>query len=154
MNYNAQKEQISTAGILPLLEPVPIFIREEAGGRSFGGDAVYTARVMLNIDPMDIGVDYTKPPQNKPQIAKENPVRVFPNPATNQINIQFTDIINNDAVIEIYGSMGNQVLSECMLAGNYIKFVDVSKLNAGLYYYSILLNGNKVSSGKLTIIKK
>jgi len=119
-----------------------------------GGDAVYTARVMLNIDPMDIGVDYTKPPQNKPQIAKENPVRVFPNPATNQINIQFTDIINNDAVIEIYGSMGNQVLSECMLAGNYIKFVDVSKLNAGLYYYSILLNGNKVSTGKLTIIKK
>jgi len=29
MNYNAQKEQISTAGILPLLEPVPIFYREE-----------------------------------------------------------------------------------------------------------------------------
>lgn len=109
---------------------------------------------MLNINPMDIGVDYAKPPQNKQQIAKGNPVRVFPNPATNQINIQFDDIINSDAVIEIYGSMGNLVLSECMHAGNYIKFVDVSKFNAGLYFYSILLNGNKVSSGKLTILNK
>jgi hypothetical protein len=45
MNYNAQKEQISTAGILPLLEPVPIFIREEAGVRSFGGDARKQSRI-------------------------------------------------------------------------------------------------------------
>jgi len=117
-----------------------------------GGDAVYTARVMLNIDPMDIGVDYAKPPQNKPQIAKENPVKVFPNPASSQLTIAFNDIISNDAVIEIYGNMGNLVLSETMHAGNYTKALDISKLNAGLYFYNISLNGTKVTSGKLTIL--
>ena len=119
-----------------------------------GGDAVYTARVMLNIDPMDIGVDYAKPPQNKPQIAKENPVKVFPNPASSQLTIAFSDIISNDAVIEIYGNMGNLVLSENMHAGNYTKAIDVSKLNSGLYFYNISLNGTKVTSGKLTILNK
>jgi hypothetical protein len=119
-----------------------------------GGDAVYTARVMLNIDPMDIGVDYAKPPQSKKQIAKENPVKVFPNPATDQLSIQFTDIISNDAIIEIYGNMGNLVLCETMHAGNFIKVIDISKLNAGLYFYNINLNGTKVSSGKLTILNK
>ena len=119
-----------------------------------GGDAVYTARVMLNIDPMDIGVDYAKPPQNKPQIAKENPVKVFPNPASSQLTIAFSDIISNDAVIEIYGNMGNLVLSETMHAGNYTKAIDVSKLNSGLYFYNISLNGTKVTSGKLTILNK
>jgi hypothetical protein len=119
-----------------------------------GGDAVYTARVMLNIDPLDIGVDYAKPPQNKPQITKENPVKVFPNPASSQLTIAFSDIISKDAVIEIYGNMGNLIMSETLHAGNYTKAIDISKLNAGLYFFSISINGTKVSSGKLTILNK
>ncbi len=117
-------------------------------------DGVYISRLMLNIDPMDIGVDYAKPQQNKPQTAKENPVKVFPNPASSQLTIAFSDIISNDAVIEIYGNIGNLVMSETLHAGNYTKAIDVSKLNAGLYFYNINLNGTKVSSGKLTILNK
>ncbi len=43
MNSRAQKKEISTAGVPLLLEPVPIFFREEAGVRSEGGEGVYIA---------------------------------------------------------------------------------------------------------------
>ncbi|MFZ4402436.1 MAG: T9SS type A sorting domain-containing protein [Bacteroidales bacterium] len=41
-----------------------------------------------------------------------------------------------------------------MHKGNYTKNMDVSQLNAGLYFYNISINGSKVSSGKLTILNK
>jgi len=116
------------------------------------GDAVYTARVMLNIDPTDIGLDYAKHPTIKPQPTTENTVKVYPNPANTQFTIAFKDVINSNAIVELYGSMGNMVLIDYMQKGTYIKNIDVSKLNSGLYFYNISINGAKVSSGKLTII--
>ncbi|MEI6695209.1 MAG: T9SS type A sorting domain-containing protein [Bacteroidota bacterium] len=56
--------------------------------------------------------------------------------------------------ITIYGNMGNLLLRETMHKGNYTKNMDVSQLNAGLYFYNISINGSKVSSGKLTILNK
>ncbi len=119
-----------------------------------GGDAVYTARVLLNIDPMDIGVDYAIAPGILPQTTKVNLVKVFPNPASKQITIEFIDVIKNDAIITVYGNMGNLVLRETMQQNNYTKNIDVSQLNQGLYFYNITINGTKVSSGKLTILNK
>ena len=118
------------------------------------GNAVYTARVMLNIDPTDFGLDYAKPPNTKPQPTTENTVKVYPNPANTQFTIQFKDVINSNAIIELYGSMGNMVHIDYMQKGTYIKNIDVSKLNSGLYFYNISINGAIVSSGKLTILNK
>jgi len=118
------------------------------------GDAVYTARVMLNIDPTDFGLYYAKHPTAKPQPTTENTVKVYPNPANTQFTIEFKDVISSNAVVELYGSIGNLVLTDYMQKGTNIKNIDVSKLNSGLYFYNISINGTKVSSGKLTILNK
>ncbi|MEI6823300.1 MAG: T9SS type A sorting domain-containing protein [Bacteroidota bacterium] len=117
-----------------------------------GGNAVYTARVMLNLDPTDLNMEYAKPPAHNQPIVTENTVKVYPNPAHKQFTIEFKDVINN-ALIEVYSSMGNLVFTDNM-KGVYIKNIDVSNLNDGFYFYKITINGTKFSSGKLTILKK
>lgn len=119
-----------------------------------GGDAVYTARVLLNINPDDAGLDFAKPALGKTQAEKENPVKVFPNPAKNILNIQFEETIKADAQIHIYNNMGSLVLSAEINKGNAVKTIDVSQLQSGLYFYSVTLSGEKLSSGKLTILNK
>ena len=85
---------------------------------------------------------------------KENKVKVYPNPAKDQFTIEFKNVIDNNAIIEIYGTMGNLILTDVMQQGVNIKNIDVHTLNEGLYFYKISLNGNNVSSGKLTILNK
>jgi hypothetical protein len=117
-------------------------------------DAVYTARVLLNINPDDAGLDFAIDTNFKSTTTKEINVSVFPNPAKDQLNILFTDAVAADAIIKIYGTMGNIVLTDYIEHGYIYKTLDVSKLQAGLYFYSITLNGEKISSGKVTILNK
>jgi len=153
MNYNAQKEQISTAGILPLLEPVPIFIREEAGGRSFGGDAVYIARNMLNIDIDAIKADFTKaPPKQFTDIVPVN-AKLYPNPAKDEIMIEFDNALKTNAVLEIYGYAGNLLQTNILKQGYKYISVSVKDLKAGIYFYKITSNNKAICKNKLLIIK-
>ena len=118
------------------------------------GKGVYGARVMLNLDPIDLNLEYAKPPVHNQAIVTEYTVKVYPNPAIHQFTIEFKDIINSNALIEVYGCMGNLVLTDVMQQGIYIKNIDVSKLIDGLYFYKINMNGTNVSSGKITILNK
>ena len=81
-------------------------------------------------------------------------VKVYPNPAKKQFTIEFNDVINSNALIEIYGNMGNLVHSEFMQSGVYIQNINVSQLKDGLYYYRIIMNDSNISSGKLIILNK
>lgn len=142
-NFDLNDEQVSTLRSIALLTPYA------------GGDAVYTARVMLNIDPDEIrGLDYVKPPVHFPVQAKEITASVFPNPAKDRINILFNDAITADAMIEIYGNIGNKILTEHIQQGSVTKTIDVSKMRAGLYFYNITINGRKITSSKITIVNK
>ena len=86
------------------------------------------------------------------QYIKAEGIKIYPNPANTQFTIAFKDVMNSNAIVELYGSMGNLVLTDYMQKDTYIKNIDVSKLNSGLYFYNISINGAKVSSGKLTIL--
>ena len=134
-------EQIRTLEVIAYSDPLA------------NGDAVYTARVMLNIDP-DIDDSKSTIFIQQPKDVKPNTVRVYPNPTNTNITIEFKDVISSNAIVEIFGSMGNLVLKDYIQQGNYIKNMNVSKLNAGLYFYRITINGTKVSSDKLIILNK
>ena len=141
-NYTLTNDQISTLFDIANYDPAT------------NGDAVYTARVMLNINPDNQNLDYTLAPKGYPSLIKENSVKVYPNPAKKQFTIEFNDIINSNALIEIYGNMGNLVHSEIMQSGVYIQNINVSQLKDGLYYYRIIMNDSNISSGKLIILNK
>ena len=81
--YDLTDDQINTLADIAYLDPIT------------DGDAVYTARVMLNLNPdntNELKSMYYSPNDNKPQITVNN-VRIYPNPAKKQFTVEFTNAI-------------------------------------------------------------
>jgi hypothetical protein len=77
-----------------------------------GGDAVYSARVMLGIDPRDYNLfhRYAKPESSSKDII--NKLKVYPNPASDIITIEILDgIENGNCMVEIFDVMGKRKMS-------------------------------------------
>ena len=88
------------------------------------------------------------------ELIKNNVIYVYPNPAKETITITFDQAISNDGTFEIWNIMGSKILSNTIPKNYTEQKVDVSNLISGIYFYIIKVNGEKFSSGKLTIINK
>ena len=118
------------------------------------GDAVYTARVMLNINPDNRDFKFALAPQLPKQEVKSNSVHLYPNPAKETVTITFDQSITSEGVFEIWSIMGNKLLSKTITTSNIEQKVDVKSLASGIYFYVIKVNGDNFSSGKLIILNK
>ncbi|MEO6883144.1 MAG: choice-of-anchor tandem repeat GloVer-containing protein [Bacteroidia bacterium] len=78
-------------------------------------------------------------------------VKVYPNPATNLLNVAVDMQQIKSGSICLYNTTGQEV--ECEdLSGN-ITSISINKLSAGLYYYRILnSNGSLIKADKITIV--
>jgi hypothetical protein len=82
---------------------------------------------------------------------KNSDVVVYPNPASNQITINYN--CSTDGVCRIFNSLGEEV-QEILLNKNRSKVLsNISDLSNGLYTYSIIFDGCNQSYGKLSIIR-
>jgi len=117
-----------------------------------GGDAVYAARVMLDINPDEISVDYAIGPTHSQATDKELNAFVYPNPAKDRVTIKFNDVITSDGNIEFYGMLGNLVYTNTITKGIIETQININSLKSGLYFYTIKVNNTKITSGKITII--
>ena len=77
---------------------------------------------------------------------EKNLFKLYPNPASNQINIE-TDLRGR---LYLYDLTGNLVLQEVF---NAYTPIDLSKLNSGLYTITLISESNKIISKKIEIIK-
>ena len=80
-----------------------------------------------------------------PSVSNFNEVKFYPNPAQNQLTIEIAGVDNQLINYTIYDSFGTIKLNQDLglFSGNFIKQVDVSSLNPGLYL--ILLSvGNQI----------
>ena len=116
------------------------------------GNAVYTVRVILNIDP-DLNLESSKHYNQLKQVNQPNNVHIYPNPAKETITIAFDQSIAGEGIIEIWSVMGNKLFSNTIPKDYVEQKVDVSSLSSGIYFYIIKVNGDKFSSGKIMIIK-
>ena len=117
------------------------------------GDAVYTARVMLNIDPDNENNENKSLQQQPKQNVKSNLAHVYPNPAKETVTITFDQPITSEGTVEIWNIMGNKLLSNAIPKSYVQQNVNISSLSSGIYFYIIKVNGDKFSSGKIMIIK-
>jgi len=147
MNYRTENKAFSTAGVLPLLGEV------RWGSPWEGGDAVYIARNMLNLDMDAIAADFAKaPPKQFADVAPSN-AKLYPNPAKDEVMIEFGNALKTNAVLEIYGYAGNVLQTFVLQTGYQFISVSIKELKSGIYYYRIISNNEVIAKDKLLIIK-
>jgi len=141
-NYRLTDVQVRTLTDIAYLDP------------NTNGDGVYTARVMLNINP-DYENNQNKSLQQFPKsVIKSNTVHVYPNPAKESVTIAFDQPISGEGSVEIWSIIGNELLLNTIPLASYKQIVNVSSLTSGIYFYVIKVNGDRFSSGKLIILNK
>ncbi len=141
-NYELTKDQSGTLYNIAYSDPYT------------NGDAVYTACVMLNINPDEINYKEKSMQQYPKPETKPNAVHVYPNPTKESFTIAFDQPIINDGIIEIWNIMGSRLLSNIIPKGYIEQKVNVNSLTSGIYFYVIKVNGDKFASGKLIILNK
>ena len=73
--------------------------------------------------------------------------KIYPNPANNQITINYTVTEPTDVFFKIYDARGNIVIEQVskQYIGQYSQVYDLSKLSNGLYLCNLILNGHTIS---------
>ena len=75
-------------------------------------------------------------------VAPDSKCTVFPNPATNKINIEFECIVPKNITANIYDSKGSLIKSETLINNE----IAISNLTQGLYLQTIQSEGKSYSS--------
>ena len=70
-----------------------------------------------------------------------NPLKVYPNPATDFINIEISPVDTGRVNIELYNNSGVKVLSNAMTYQPVLK-VNISEIPSGIYFLKVLLPSN------------
>ncbi len=116
-----------------------------------GGEAVYTARLMLNIDPEDYYVPYRS--QESGGNTSSNTLKIKPNPANSNITIEVPDARNEYYLIKFLTETGKLISSSEQVAVNGLVLMNVDKLRSGFYLIHIQTDRIVKYTGKLVIIK-
>jgi SdrD B-like domain/Secretion system C-terminal sorting domain len=86
------------------------------------------------------------------KFAQDGKVEVYPVPATNTLNITFSDVVvNQGMVVSLYNNMGQVVLQKNIASTTAT--IDVTKLANGMYQLRVVSNGEIVTDRKVVIAK-
>lgn len=111
-------------------------------GSNYQGEP-FTRNMLMKFRREDIEITWDVIQENK-----LSPSSIYPNPATNIINIPIDETLSDYARIQIFDAKGMKCLdSEVGDSGNLIK-LDIRNLDAGLYVYKLTSNSQMLSSGK------
>lgn len=104
-----------------------------------GGDAVYSARVMLGINPNNYNLAYRqeKPTNNSIATTLENNALVYPSPAKDVLTIEFDKKIEKTSTFILTDIAGRKIQEFELVQGKSKFTLDVSLLNNGIYFYNL-----------------
>ncbi len=95
------------------------------------------------------GGTYTQlndPTMSIPEIENTN-ISIYPNPSSNNINIQIDEIANKNFIIEIVDTSGKQLFKQKINQNTSI--ISIKNLTKGIYYIKVLNNNNSIVSKKI-----
>jgi hypothetical protein len=95
---------------------------------------------------------YTAPLGISDNQLKNSEIKIFPNPASNLIAIQFDGLLENNYSIELFDTLGKLIKNTTINAGQSITYFDVQDIYNGTYFIKIS-NGNQSESYKVIIAK-
>jgi hypothetical protein len=83
-------------------------------------------------------------------ILNEN-IKIYPNPANNQLNISYELLENENAVIQIFDFMGREIKSQNLKETQGIVQIDIQDLSNGNYLLRISDNGKLLKTEKVVV---
>ena len=143
-----------------------------------GGEGIFNGHVMFadaNWNTLPVGttakITYTFFDERNPEetysfivnfkyepesIADFNSIDVFsnayPNPASNVVSFDYNMPFNvNSASVAIYNMMGQEVVRQELNLGGSRADINVSDLNEGVYFYSLIVNNQTVKTNKFVV---
>ncbi len=75
----------------------------------------------------------------------------YPNPANNTVSFDYDMQNANSAAVAIYNMMGQEVVRQDLNLGNSRVDINVSDLNEGVYFYSLIVNNQTVKTNKFVV---
>ena len=111
-----------------------------------GGDAVYSARILLGIDAMDYGIQYRGEGTSIEFEPTQSGVNVYPNPVQNQLHIDILKPVTEQVFVRVYNSTGTE------LAYNKVNgitgTINTEQFAAGIYLYKVYTLNKILQQGK------
>lgn len=83
------------------------------------------------------------------EVSAQNVISAYPTPATSVINFDYN--VNGNAMVVIYNMMGQEVMRSDLNGMSGKLSMNVSDLNSGVYFYSLVINGKTEKSNKIVI---
>jgi hypothetical protein len=78
--------------------------------------------------------------------------RVFPNPATSAVTVEYTVADNDNADLNLMDISGRVILSQKLVSGDHATTtLNVADLASGIYYSDLRVNGQSVKKDKLVV---
>ena len=109
------------------------------------GDAVYSARVLLDIDAQDYGISY-RGDGSTLKADEAQIVNVYPNPVENQWHIDLLSPQSEPVYLQVYSLMGREVLRQELQGIS--SSVNTAPIAAGTYLYKIYSSSKLLKQGK------
>jgi hypothetical protein len=117
-----------------------------------GGEAVYSARVILDIDPSLSGITRSFENLNATNTLDELNfslgINAYPNPASDILTIEIDEIENVISQLIIIDGLGRKIYES---KAEYINQIDVKSFNSGIYVAFVKAEGTTLNRIKFTI---
>ncbi len=116
-----------------------------------GGDAVYSARVMLGINPNTYNLAYRigNFADSNSVVTEDNILKTYPNPVKGMLTLEFVYPLEVSSVFTLFDVMGRVVMEVQLSADNNQFEINTSDLENGIYFYN--LSTDDKAKGKIII---
>jgi len=102
-------------------------------------------------EPPRLGPVRNRPNPLKNSVTMTEGIKVYPNPANSELNIEIIANQDETCYFDLYDMMGQKVKNEVLTNNNTA--IDINSLASGVYFYRATnVNGRLINSGKVIVI--
>lgn len=116
-----------------------------------GGEAVYTARVMLGIDPQP-QMQFRQQAENEIRFVSEELLQIFPNPAQNDVRLALEGLNEAQATYSILDINGRKVAHGSVEVYDGFGYIALNSLPSGVYVLQVQAH-DVLHQTKLVVVK-
>jgi len=112
----------------------------------------YGEEILVQLPPLPDDLTEGEPIQFKNGAENTDLINLYPNPATNQLQVQYRLPHKQEASLEIYNTLGKCVYRQHIThTGNL--HLPIADWASGMYYYRLVQDGKTVVSKKLMVVQ-